>query len=50
MNKTKQIVDCIIDDIIGRRGFGDEYCSYPLEIQKEIKQDWSKKIKAILEK
>jgi hypothetical protein len=40
MEKAKQIVDGILEDLLGRRGLRQEWEGIDLEIQDEIRGTW----------
>ena len=44
-----KIVQEIIDDILDRRGFGDEWEQMSPEIQEEIKNEWIEIVKKNIE-
>jgi len=47
--KAKLIVEFIITDIESRKGLGNEWESIDEEIQKEIKDEWTKRIMVVLQ-
>lgn len=45
---TKKIVKAILDDVTDRRGWRQEWDEFDEDVQEEIKETWSFKIKTIL--